>query len=173
MMHSNSDNKYLGCHLSSSKGYLHMGKEATLIGANTFQFFTRNPRGGKAKEQDEDDVRKYIEYAKGHSFGRIIAHAPYTLNPCSDKERVREFAHIVMTEDIAKLECIPDVLYNFHPGSHVGQGAEKGIEMIAELLNSIITPKQKTMNSWIFTSASHCPCISFFILLQNTYKRIS
>ena len=121
-----------------------MGEEAVSIGANTFQFFTRNPRGGKAKELDEDDVRAYIEYAKEHSFGTIVAHAPYTLNPCSDKDNVREFAHMVMSEDIAKLEHIPGTLYNFHPGSHVGQGTKEGIEMIAALLNEIITPDQST-----------------------------
>ncbi len=122
-----------------------MGETAVSIGANTFQFFTRNPRGGAAKAQDEDDVRRYMEYAKEHSIGTIVAHAPYTLNPCSDKEKVREFARIVMTEDIARLESIPGTLYNFHPGSHVGQGTEKGIEMIAGLLNEIMTPEQNTV----------------------------
>ena len=128
---------YLGCHLSSTKGYLHMGKEAVSIGADTFQFITRNPRGGKAKDIDEDDVKAFLEYAKEHDFGKIVAHAPYTLNPCSKDDKVREFAHMVMEDDLKRMEYTPGNYYNFHPGSHVGQGAEKGIEMIAKLLNTI------------------------------------
>lgn len=129
---------WLGCHLSSSKGFLHMGKEAISIGADTFQFFTRNPRGGKAKEIDPKDVERYLEYAKEHELHQIVAHAPYTLNACSADERVREFAKIVMEDDLKRMEYVPGNFYNFHPGSHVGQGTETGIEMIADLLNELL-----------------------------------
>lgn len=129
---------WLGCHLSSSKGFLHMGKEAISIGADTFQFFTRNPRGGKAKEIDPKDVERYLEYAKEHELRQIVAHAPYTLNACSADERVREFAKIVMEDDLKRMEYVPGNFYNFHPGSHVGQGTEAGIEMIADLLNELL-----------------------------------
>lgn len=135
---------HIGCHLSSSKGFLAMGKTATEIGADTFQFFTRNPRGGKAKDVDMEDIGKYIQYAENESFAAVVAHAPYTLNPCSAKENVREFARMVMSDDLQRLELIPGTLYNFHPGSHVGQGSEKGIEMIAGLLNEILTPEMQT-----------------------------
>ncbi len=134
----------IGCHLSSSKGYLAMGETATSIGANTFQFFTRNPRGGAAKPLDENDILAFLEFAKENNFGTILAHAPYTLNAASKDVKIREFAHIVMSDDIARLEHTPGSLYNFHPGSHVGQGVEVGIELIAELLNKIITPDQST-----------------------------
>ncbi len=129
----------IGCHLSASKGFLHMGKEAVSIGANTFQFFTRNPRGGAAKPIDEADVKSFIEFAKEHNFAKILAHAPYTLNACSADEGIREFALNTMKDDIARMEYVPGNLYNFHPGSHVGQGTEKGIELISELLNKVIT----------------------------------
>lgn len=135
---------HIGCHLSSSKGFLAMGKTARKINADTFQFFTRNPRGGKAKDIDLDDIKEYLDFAKENGIGTIIAHAPYTLNPCSDKENVREFAHMVMSDDLKRLEMLPGSLYNFHPGSHVGQGREKGIEMIADLLNRILTSDMKT-----------------------------
>lgn len=134
----------IGCHLSSSKGFEHMGKEALSIGADTFAFFTRNPRGGKAKDIDEKDVERFLELVRENSFGKIVAHAPYTLNPCSDKEQTREFAHMVMEDDLKRMEYIPGNLYNFHPGSHVGQGAEKGIMMISDLLNSVLTKEQNT-----------------------------
>lgn len=130
----------LGCHLSSSKGFLHMGKTAVSIGADTFQFFTRNPRGSRAKELDEKDVQAYLAYAEDHGIGTIVAHAPYTLNACSADGKVREFARMTMADDLRRMESLPGNLYNFHPGSHVGQGAEKGIELIAELLNEILTP---------------------------------
>lgn len=135
---------HIGCHLSSSKGFLHMGREAVSIGANTFQFFTRNPRGSKAKAIDEKDVQAYLEYAKEHEIGRIVAHAPYTLNACSADEHVREFARLTMKDDLKRMEYLPGNVYNFHPGSHVGQGTEKGIEWIAKLLNEILTPDQHT-----------------------------
>lgn len=128
----------IGCHLSASKGFYHMGKEAASIGANTFQFFTRNPRGGSAKPLDLDDIHKYLEYAKQHGIDRILAHAPYTLNACAQKDGLREFALATMQDDMQRLEHIPGGMYNFHPGSHVGQGEEKGIELIADLLNELL-----------------------------------
>lgn len=134
----------IGCHLSSSKGFLAMGKTAVSIGANTFQFFTRNPRGSRAKDIDEKDVKAYREYAKEQGIGVIVAHAPYTLNACSKEERVREFAGETMKDDLRRMEYLPGNLYNFHPGSHVGQGMERGIERIAEQLNEILTPKLHT-----------------------------
>ncbi len=135
---------YIGCHLSASKGFLHMAKEALSIGANTFQFFTRNPRGFAAKDIDEADVREFLKYTEENGFGKILAHAPYTLNPSSADERVRDLALRIMEDDMARMEYIPGNLYNFHPGSHVGQGAEKGIELTAELLNTILKPNQTT-----------------------------
>lgn len=138
------DQMKIGCHLSSSKGFLHMGKEAVSIGANTFQFFTRNPRGSRAKEINEKDVEAYLEYAAEHGIGTIIAHAPYTLNPCSKDEHTREFARLTFADDLRRMEYIPGNVYNFHPGSHVGQGIERGIELIADTLNEILTPGQHT-----------------------------
>lgn len=135
----------IGCHLSSVKGFEHMGKEAISIGADTFQFFTRNPRGGRAKEIDPEDAKRFLLLARENGFGKLVAHAPYTLNPCSATERVRAFAYEAMSDDMKRMEYIPGNYYNFHPGSHVGQGVEKGIELIAELLNRIITPQQSTI----------------------------
>lgn len=135
----------IGCHLSAAKGYEHMGKEALKIGANTFAFFTRNPRGGKSKALDEEDVKKFLEIAGANNFGKLVAHAPYTLNPCSKDKKVRDFAYIAMSEDMDRMEHTPGNYYNFHPGSHVGQGVEAGIEMIADLLNSILKPEQSTI----------------------------
>ncbi len=135
---------YIGCHLSASKGFLHMAKEAVSIGANTFQFFTRNPRGFAAKDIDENDVKAFIEFASEHKFGKILAHAPYTLNPSSADEKVRDLALRIMSDDMERMEYIGGNLYNFHPGSHVGQGAEKGIELTAQLLNSVLTENQTT-----------------------------
>lgn len=134
----------IGCHLSSAKGFLAMGKEAVKIGANTFQFFTRNPRGGKAKALDLEDVGAYRAFAEKHGFFPILAHAPYTLNACAADEGLREFAKNTMADDLARLEHIPGSMYNFHPGSHVKQGPEKGIELIAALLNEILMPEQST-----------------------------
>lgn len=134
----------IGCHLSASKGFYHMGKEALSIGANTFQFFTRNPRGGSAKPLDLDDIHKYLEFAKQHGIDRILAHAPYTLNACAQKDGLREFALATMQDDMQRLEHIPGGMYNFHPGSHVGQGEEKGIELIADLLNELLKEKFST-----------------------------
>lgn len=135
----------IGCHLSAAKGYENMGKEALKIGANTFAFFTRNPRGGKAKAIDEADVKKFLELAEANKFAKLVAHAPYTLNPCSSTEKVREFAHMAMKEDLERMEYTPGNYYNFHPGSHTGQGVEKGIELISDLLNEILTPEQSTI----------------------------
>ena len=128
----------IGCHLSSSKGYLHMGKEAKSIGADTFQFFTRNPRGGAAKAIDEEDVKSFLDFAKENNFGKILAHAPYTLNACSDKEQTREFALNTMKDDLLRMEYTPGQLYNLHPGSHVGQGVEIGIDLIIKQLNAVL-----------------------------------
>lgn len=134
----------IGNHLSSSKGYLAMGKAAVSLGANTFAFFTRNPRGGKAKEIDAKDVEGFLEFAKEHSFGKLVAHAPYTMNLCAAKEDVRNFSREVIADDLKRMEYTPGNYYNFHPGSHVGQGEEKGIAMIAEVLNEVLTPQQST-----------------------------
>ena len=134
----------IGCHLSSSKGFLHMGKEAVQIGANTFQFFTRNPRGSKAKEIDEKDVQAYHRFAREHGISQILAHAPYTLNPCSKDAHTREFALMTMEDDLKRMEYVPGNCYNFHPGSHVGQGAEEGIRLIADTLNQILKKEQHT-----------------------------
>ncbi len=134
----------IGCHLSSAKGFLAMGKDAIKIGANTFQFFTRNPRGGKAKELNLEDVSAYRAFAEEHGFFPILAHAPYTLNACAADEGLREFAKNTMADDLARLEHIPGSMYNFHPGSHVKQGAETGVQLIAAQLNEILRPEQST-----------------------------
>lgn len=128
----------IGSHLSISKGYLNMAKEATKMNANTFAFFTRNPRGGSARKLDLDDIERFNEYLKENKFEKLVAHAPYTMNLASSDEKTREFARMAMKEDIERMELIPNNYYNFHPGSHVKQGAEKGIELIAELLNEVI-----------------------------------
>ena len=128
----------IGCHLSSSGGYLAMAQTAVSIGANVFQFFTRNPRGGAAKPIDKSDVAAFLKYAAENGIGPILAHAPYTLNAAGSEARVREFAESVMTDDLKRLEATPGALYNFHPGSHVGQGIEKGIELISGMLGRII-----------------------------------
>ena len=134
----------IGCHLSSSKGYLAMGKEAVKINANTFQFFTRNPRGGNAKELNPSDIEAFLAYAGKQGIHRILAHAPYTLNACSADEHLRDFACQTMKEDLRRMEYTPGNCYNFHPGSHVKQGAETGIAYIAEMLNKILEPTQTT-----------------------------
>lgn len=134
----------IGCHLSASKGYTHMAKEAISIGANTFQFFTRNPRGGSAKDLDEKDVNTFLEYSKKNGIEIILAHAPYTLNGCSADEKIRNFATSVMQDDISRLEKTPGALYNFHPGSHVGQGVDTGIKYICDMLNVSLFEGMKT-----------------------------
>lgn len=134
----------IGCHLSVSKGFEALAKDAVSIKADTFQFFTRNPQGGQAKEIDISDIQKFDALAKENGFQKFVAHAPYTLNPCSDKPETREFARLVFEDDLRRMEYLPNNYYNFHPGSHVGQGADKGIEMIADLLNEVLTTKQTT-----------------------------
>ena len=132
----------IGCHLSSSGGYLAMAQTAVSIGANVFQFFTRNPRGGAAKPVDPADVEAFIAYAREHGVGPILAHAPYTLNAAGAEERVREFAEATMADDLKRLELTPGAMYNFHPGSHVGQGAEEGIALISGMLARILSKKR-------------------------------
>lgn len=134
----------IGAHLSASKGYTHMLKEAMSIGANTFQFFTRNPRGGKAKDIDESDIKTFLELSRENNFGRILAHAPYTLNCCSAKPETIRFAVDTFADDLKRMEYTPGMLYNFHPGSHVGQGEEKGIELICRALNTVLFPEMTT-----------------------------
>lgn len=135
---------YIGNHLSASKGYLAMGKAAVALGGDTFAFFTRNPRGGKAKEIEESDVSAFLQYAKEHAFGPLVAHAPYTMNLCSDKEDIRRFAKDMLADDLKRMEYTPNNYYNFHPGSHVGQGAQQGIATVIDVLNDLITPEQTT-----------------------------
>ncbi|AOY77698.1 deoxyribonuclease IV [Clostridium formicaceticum] len=135
----------IGCHLSVSKGFLHMGKEALSIGANTFQFFTRNPRGGKAKDINERDVSALLDLVKENNFATVLAHAPYTLNACSADQRVREFAFDVMGDDLKRMEYLPNSFYNFHPGNHVNQGVEMGIDHIVNMLNTLLNIEQTTI----------------------------
>ena len=135
----------IGYHVSSAKGYLAMGREIVSMGGNVFAFFTRNPRGGKAKSIDNDDVEAFIQYKNKHSIGALVAHAPYTLNPCAVKPELREFAHDVMSDDLERMEYTPGNFYNFHPGSHVGQGVEAAIKLISRQLNEILKKKQRTV----------------------------
>ena len=135
---------YIGNHTSSSKGYLAMGKQMLANGGNTFAFFTRNPRGGKAKEINPQDVQAFLKLEQENHFGKLVAHAPYTMNCCAAKENLREFARETMVDDLKRLELTPGNYYNFHPGSHVGQGAETGIAKIAEILNEVLTKEQNT-----------------------------
>ncbi len=135
---------HIGNHLSSSKGYLAMGEEALSLGADVFAFFTRNPRGGRAKDIDEKDLAAFLEFKKNKGIGALEAHAPYTLNPCAAKENLRVFARETMADDLRRLERTPGNFYNFHPGSHVGQGASRGIQLIADLLNSVLQQDQTT-----------------------------
>ncbi|PWL72204.1 MAG: endonuclease IV [Clostridiaceae bacterium] len=136
---------YIGNHLSASKGFAAMGRKEVELGGNTFAFFTRNPRGGKAKAIDEKDIEKFLTYAKEHDFGKLVAHAPYTMNLCAAKEDVRRFSKEMFFDDMKRMEYVPGNYYNFHPGSHVGQGVEKGIELIAETLNEALTAEQSTI----------------------------
>lgn len=134
----------IGCHLSAADGYVAMAKQAIEIGANTFQFFTRNPRGFKAKDIDEQDVKVFLKIIKEHKFVKILAHAPYTLNPCSADKRVRDLAKEIFIDDLKRMEYTPGNMYNFHPGSHVGQGIDTGIKIISETLNEVLTKEQTT-----------------------------
>lgn len=135
---------YIGSHISSSKGYAAMGRQALKLGADTFAFFTRNPRGGSAKEIRQEDVDKFLKIAEEGGFGKLVAHAPYTLNACAAREEVRTFAREAFADDLRRMEYIPGNYYNFHPGSHVGQGSEIGIQKIAEILNDVLTEEQTT-----------------------------
>jgi len=134
----------IGCHLSTTKGFENMGKDAIGIGANTFQFFTRNPRGGSAKKIDEKDIEGLLDIIKRNNFAKILAHAAYTLNAASANDKTREFALEMMADDLVRMEYLPGNLYNFHPGSHVKQGVEVGINYIVEMLNTVLKPEQKT-----------------------------
>ena len=134
----------IGCHLSVANGFLAMGKDALRIDANTFQFFTRNPRGSKAKEIDPADAAGLLDLADRHHFAKILGHAPYTLNACSADPKTREFAAMTMEDDLRRMEYLPGNLYNFHPGSHTGQGAETGIAQITQLLTGLLKPEQTT-----------------------------
>ena len=135
---------HIGCHLSCSKGYLSMGREALSLGADTFQFFTRNPRGGSVKPFDEADARALNSFMEEHAFAPILAHSPYTLNACAAEEHLRRFARRTMREDLERLSRIPNAMLNFHPGSHVKQGPEKGIELIAQMLDEVYTDDMPT-----------------------------
>jgi deoxyribonuclease-4 len=136
--------QFIGCHLTISKGYTAMGRQALKLGGNTAQFFTRNPRGGRAKELDPEDIAGLRALMAENHFGPLIAHAPYTINPCAANEKTLEFALMTMADDLRRLEFLPEAYYNFHPGSHVGQGIETGIEKIAATLNQVMYPEQKT-----------------------------
>lgn len=136
---------YIGNHVSSSKGFLAMGKKALELGGNTFAFFTRNPRGGSAKAIDQKDADALIQLLEEHHFGKIVAHAPYTMNVCAAKDDIRTFSKNILKEDLQRMEYLPGNYYNFHPGSHVGQGTEMGIQLIADALNEAITEKQSTI----------------------------
>ena len=134
----------IGYHVSSAGGFLAMGKRAAALGANTFAFFTRNPRGGAAKEVDPKDISAFQTYAREHDLDHLVAHAPYTLNPCAAKPQVLEFARTALQEDLRRMEYLPGQCYNFHPGSHVGQGSAVGIAKIAALLNESLWPSMQT-----------------------------
>lgn len=134
----------IGCHLSASGGYLAMGRTAERIGANTFAFFTRNPRGGAAKQIDEKDAAAFTELAGNAGISELVAHSPYTLNPCSSDKHLREFARDTMRDDLVRMEYTPGNFYNFHPGCHTGQGVEAGIDETAQMLNDVLTPEQTT-----------------------------
>lgn len=136
---------YIGNHASSSKGYAAMGRQMVKNGGNTLAFFTRNPRGGKAKELNLKDVEKFLAIAEENHFGKIVAHAPYTMNACAAKEDLRDFAREIMSDDMKRMEATPGNYYNFHPGSHVGQGVEIGIQKIVEILNDVLTEEQSTI----------------------------
>ena len=136
---------YIGSHISASGGFAEMGKTALKLGADTFAFFTRNPRGGKAKDIDEKDVAALLQIMDEHHFGPLVAHAPYTMNLCSDKADIRKFAKDMFADDMKRMEYLPGNYYNFHPGSHVGQGVETGIDYIVEAMNEVLFPEMKTM----------------------------
>ena len=136
--------QFIGCHLTISKGFAAMGRQALALGGNTAQFFTRNPRGGRARELDAGDIAALNALMAEQQFGPLVAHAPYTINPCAANEKTLEFAHMTMADDLRRLDFLDRCYYNFHPGSHVGQGVEAGIEKIAATLNAVMYPEQKT-----------------------------
>ena len=136
---------YIGNHVSSSNGFEAMGRQELELGGDTFAFFTRNPRGGKAKEIDPEDVKRLIALMEEHKFGKLVAHAPYTMNVCAAKEDVRRFSINMLKDDIKRMEYLPGNYYNFHPGSHVGQGVERGVELIADALNGVLRPDMNTI----------------------------
>lgn len=162
----------IGCHLSSSKGFTAMAQNVVKINADTFQFFTRNPQGGKAKDIDIKDVAEFNKIAKQHNFAKFVAHAPYTLNPCSDNPATCEFAEMVFVDDLRRMEFVPNNYYNFHPGSHVGQGIEKGITMISDLLNKILQPLQSTMVLLETMSGKGSEVGASFAELQQIMSRV-
>lgn len=136
--------QFIGCHLTISKGFAAMGRQALKLGGNTAQFFTRNPRGGRAKELDLGDMQALTALMEEHQFGPLVAHAPYTINPCAANEKTLEFAHMTMADDLRRLDFLPNCYYNFHPGSHVGQGIDVAVEKIAATLNAVMYPEQNT-----------------------------
>ncbi|MGN0325806.1 MAG: deoxyribonuclease IV, partial [Lachnospiraceae bacterium] len=135
---------FIGNHLSSSKGFEEMGKHAVALGGNTFAFFTRNPRGGKAKDIDPEDAKRLLDFMEEQKFGKLVAHAPYTMNLCAEKEEIRTFSLNMLKDDLQRMEYLPGNYYNFHPGSHVGQGSEKGIEIISDALNQSLWQEMTT-----------------------------
>lgn len=135
---------FIGNHLSSSKGFEEMGKHAVALGGNTFAFFTRNPRGGKAKDIDPEDAKRLLDFMEEQKFGKLVAHAPYTMNLCAEKEEIRTFSLNMLKDDLQRMEYLPGNYYNFHPGSHVGQGSEKGIEIISDALNRSLWQEMTT-----------------------------
>lgn len=135
---------HIGCHLSASKGFMAMGEEALSLDADTFAFFTRNPRGGKAKALDEADVAAFIKFKQANHFATLVAHAPYTMNPCAAREGIRNFAKEILADDLSRMENVPGNYYNLHPGSHVGQGEDVGIELTAATLNSVLKSRMNT-----------------------------
>lgn len=135
---------HIGSHISSAGGYEAMGKQAVKLGADTFAFFTRNPRGGRAKEINPEDVERFLEISRERGFAKLVAHAPYTLNACAAREEVRRFARETFADDLRRMEYTPGQYYNFHPGSHVGQGPEEGVRLIADMLNTCLTQEQTT-----------------------------
>ena len=161
----------IGCHLSVAQGFTHMGEEALGINANTFQYFTRNPRGSSVKKLEEDDLAGLLRITREHQFAQLLGHAPYTLNACSASQRIREFTQMAMTEDLANMEHLPGNLYNFHPGSHVGQGIEEGIRLIAAVLNQILLPEQSTLVLLETMSGKGSEVGSSFNELQAIIKR--
>ena len=163
---------YIGNHTSSSKGYLAMGKQTLANGGNTFAFFTRNPRGGKAKEIDPQDVQKFLQLSQENHFGKLVAHAPYTMNCAAAKENLRDFARETMADDLKRLELTPGNYYNFHPGSHVGQGAETGIDKIAEILNEVLAERQSTIVLLETMSGKGCEVDRNFEELREIIDRV-